>query len=119
VFWFAWWRALTISQSRAEKLSCFKERAAIRWHVWPFAEIMRLAKSRKCSMPQFIRRTMNWGELPGEPLLSFDLNIALVPDEPDTDTTERFRLEAVRIARAFLLEQDVEKPGGSKGEKRR
>ena len=60
-------------------------------------------------MPQFIRRTMNWGELPGEPLLSFDLNIALVPDEPDTDTTERFRLEAVRIARAFLLEQDVEK----------
>jgi hypothetical protein len=49
---------------------------------------------------------MAWAEVSGGTLMSFDLRIALIPDEPAVDTAERFRREAVRTARAFLSEQE-------------
>ena len=55
---------------------------------------------------EFVRRNMAWAEVSGGTLMSFDLRIALIPDEPAVDTAERFRREAVRTARAFLSEQE-------------
>jgi hypothetical protein len=57
---------------------------------------------------RFVRRNMVWSERRGGSLLTFDLSISEVQDEPEVDTAERFRREAIRIARAFLAEQDTD-----------
>ena len=59
-------------------------------------------------MARFVRRNMVWSERRGGSFLTFDLSISEVRDEPEVETAERFRREAIRIARAFLSEQDTE-----------
>jgi hypothetical protein len=56
---------------------------------------------------RFIRRNMVWSERRGGSLLTFDLSIPTVPNEPEVRTSDRFRREAIRIARAFLSEEDI------------
>jgi hypothetical protein len=48
---------------------------------------------------------MTWTEVGGAASIIFDLRIGAVAEESAADTKDRFVVEAIRVAGAFLLEQ--------------
>jgi hypothetical protein len=52
-----------------------------------------------------LARSMTWTEVSGGASIIFDLRIAAVAGESAADTKDRFVVEAIRVAGAFLLEQ--------------
>jgi hypothetical protein len=56
-------------------------------------------------MIPILARSLTWTELGSDASIIFDLRIAAVSEEPAPETRDRFLAEAVRLAKAFLLEQ--------------
>ena len=56
-------------------------------------------------MTPILARTLTWTEIGGGASIIFDLRIAVVSEEPEPETRDRFVAEAIRLAGAFLLEQ--------------
>jgi D-serine deaminase-like pyridoxal phosphate-dependent protein len=71
-----------------------------------------MSAKQGATVARFIRRNMVWSESRAGSLLTLDLSISEVPKESESDTAERFEREAMRIARAFLSEQDGDYPTG-------
>lgn len=60
------------------------------------------------SMAEYINRDLGWAEkLGGAAVMMFALTIASIPGEVEADTAQRFRLESIRTAQAFLTEQEL------------
>jgi len=55
-------------------------------------------------MTPLLARSLTWAEADGDG--SIDLKIAVVAGEPEAVTRGRFVAEAIRLVRAFVLEQD-------------
>jgi hypothetical protein len=57
-------------------------------------------------MTPLLARSLTWAETDGGGFIVFNLKVAAVAGEPETDTRARFVTEAIRLVRAFVLEQD-------------
>jgi hypothetical protein len=57
-------------------------------------------------MTPLLARSLTWAEADGDGSIVFDLKIAVVAGEPEAVTRGRFVAEAIRLVRAFVLEQD-------------
>ena len=56
-------------------------------------------------MTPILARSMTWTEVGGGASIIFDLRIDAVAEESAADTKDRFVVEAIRVVKAFLLEQ--------------
>jgi hypothetical protein len=58
----------------------------------------------------FLARTLPWDEVANGTSIVFDLRITALDGEAAAETQGRFVAEALRVVRAFLLEQGVRVP---------
>jgi hypothetical protein len=59
-------------------------------------------------VPIFIKREFTWAEGARKSSIRFSVKIAPVAGEPAATTTRRFKLEAARLARAFIEAHDAD-----------